>query len=328
MPSSINQISRNKKKAFLPLLIFSFFLLIYIVTGGGHGDPYDGLSFFLISENFVLNGSPSINVNSPSADELGFDVEKYFSIKSSLQAWSIYHSKAPDEVPKKFDTFREEYVQKLDQENFFGPAYLVLPVIGSSLYFTGMTLNVSPIVTYFLFLNSIILAISCVVMFFIGKELFSEKIGFVLSIIFGVTSFIWPYITSGYARPLAILFLILFIYVMLRQRNQKNFAFSLLAGVFVGLSVLTHYHFGIFLPVLLGYGIYEYRKNPKHMVLFLIPIISIVGLIGIINYEIRGDPTNFGFLSFSQTDPERNPFHLLEGIYGHIERSFKKCELW
>jgi len=307
---------KTKQKKLLPIFIFTFFFLIYIGTSGGHGDPYDGLSYFLISENFVLNGSPSINVNSPSADELGFDVKQYFDIKSSLQAWSIYHSKAPDEVPEKFGTFRDEYKKTLDEENFFGPANLVLPVIGSSLYFTGMALNVSPIVTYFLFLNSIILAISCVVMFLIGKELFSEKIGFVLSIIFGVTSFIWPYITSGYARPLAILFLILFIYVMIRQRNQKNFAFSLLAGVFVGLSVLTHYNFGIFLPALLGFGIYEFRKNPKHMVLFLIPIISIVSLIGYINYEIRDDPINFGYLYFSQTDPEENPFHLLEGING------------
>jgi len=62
----------NKKRNFsIPILIFTFFFLIYISSSGAHPDPYDGVSFFLIGENLALNGTPTMNINTPSADELG-----------------------------------------------------------------------------------------------------------------------------------------------------------------------------------------------------------------------------------------------------------------
>jgi len=303
-----------KQKTILPFSIFTFFLLIFLVTSGGHGDPNDGLIAYLTTENFVLQGTISINIeDSPSTEELGFDVERYYEIRSSLQAWSIWHHKGLNEEPnEKFGEFRDSYKETLDRKNFPGAIYPLLPIVGAPFYVIAQTLNIPPIPFVFLFLNSTIIAVSCVVMFYLGKEIFSsEKVGFVLALIFGITSYLWPYTTTMFARPLAILFLMTFIYLIIYQRKNKNPVIPIFAGLSLGLSFVAHYHFLFVLPIVIIFGIYELRKNLKSVILFIIPIFLLIAAIGFSNYTIRGDFDNFGSL-----DITGNISYTMDGIYG------------
>ena len=195
-----------QKKSNLPILIFVFFFLINISASGGHTDPYDGIITFLVSENFAINGLLSLNQDSPSAENLGIDLEKYIKFKAWNLGVAKYYEEfgthdpigdnmeglVPDRIP-----WVTNYMNNIDTTNFYGPTYLVFPVIISPLYVIGDAIG-APIINFVsLFANSIIIALLSTMIFLISTKIFeSEKIGFVLAIIFGVTSFMWPYITT------------------------------------------------------------------------------------------------------------------------------------
>lgn len=327
------QISLGKEKRLLPLFIFSFFFLIYLASSGAHGDPYDGLSYFLMTENFVLNGTPSININSPSADELGFDINEYIRTQSSVAAWSQWEFQrlqiAPDLTFEEyrsvypFSEYRDAYVEKIDRENFLPSSnYLVLPILAAPLYAIATVLNLSTIHFVFLFLNSTIIATSAVVMFYLGKEIFkSERIGFVLSLIFGITSYIWPYTTSMFARPLGILFLMISIYLILHQKNRKGIVVPFLAGFSIALSSLSHPHFLMLLPAVFVFGIYEFRKDKRHLMMFVSAVLILLLILGYLNYTVRDSFFQYvGFVDYPQFEQiaKGNFLEMFEGVYGFL----------
>ncbi len=232
------QIKKNRKN-ILPFLIFSFFFLIFLTSSGGHTDPTDGPLFFLVAENFVINGSPSLNENSPSANELGVDIgseiDKFAFQIADFKANKIF---APEDKAER-DEFVLNYTKNIDRENFFSLIYLVLPILVSPLYLIANTFDIPAIQFVSLITNSSIIAAICVTIFFLGKELFkSAKIGFVLSLIFGVCTFVWPYITSLWANPLALLLVTLSIYLIIIAKNKKEKIVPLLAGICMGLAIL------------------------------------------------------------------------------------------
>ena len=250
-PNLMFQIHVKKSKKLLPLMIFSFYFLIYLASAGGHPDSFDGVTYFLMSENLALHGAPTLNIHSPSAQDLGFDVHQYIRIRASLDAWPAWQKHAPD---MRFGDFRDDYLKKVNWESFYAGGYLVLPFLAAPLYVIAIILHIPPTAFVFLFTNSIIIASSATVMFMLGKEMFkSERIGFVLSLIFGVTSFIWPYISSFFSNPLAILFFMLSMYFILRQKNENRNTYSLLAGITLGLSFLSHLESLLLLPPMLIY---------------------------------------------------------------------------
>jgi len=306
----------NRKKSFLPYLIFVFFFLIFISSSGGHVDSYDGVSYFLITENFVLNGSPSININSPSASDMGFVEETYIKDKSRIIALNNWEqSEDLQSNMTKREYIRITYDQ-IDKEAFFGPAYLVLPLVAVPLYMLASALQVSPIHFVPLFLNSSIIAASAVVVFLIGKTLFhSERIGFTVSLIFGLTSFMWPYITSMWARPLAILFLLIIIYLILRSRNSQNNMIPFFVGICIGLSVLTHITFLALAPGLIIFGVWEFRKKKKHLIFLVVGLLIMIGIQLYSNDYRFGDMYDFGF---GGTQNYVGKAHTFEGLYGFL----------
>lgn len=317
----------KQKKNILPVLVFSFFFLIYLSSGGGHVDQYDGVINFLITENFVLNGSPSLNVNSPSALDLGADIERIIQFKSFDIAEGEYYRifGTKERTPEQMHWVRE-FRNNVNKEEFFGPTYLVLPTIAVPLYLISSVLGLPVIHIVPLFLNSSILAVSCVVIFLLGKKIFdSEKIGFILSLIFGLTSFIWPYITSMFANLLAILFVILSIYFILSQKNRHGVLFSFFAGLSIGLSFLSHTWMLHLVPGLLIFGIVEFRKNKKQLAMLGIAFLIIVGIQLYLNYMRFGhvDEFGFGYLDNIPEEIDRESsqlinISLLNGMTGYL----------
>jgi len=198
---------------------------------------------------------------------------------------------------------------------------MVLPILAAPFYVIATALNLPTINFVFLLLNSVIIAGSAVVMFYLGKQIYgSEKIGFALSLIFGLSSYLWPYITSMYARPLGILFFMICLYLILHQKNRTEIYPCFLAGITIGLSFLSHPHFLILLPPILIFGLYKFRKNKKQILVFLIAIIICFLILGSLNYVVKG--SFFQLVDFPN-DPYKdkalkNPFIIFEGIYGYL----------
>jgi hypothetical protein len=309
----------NKKRNFsIPILIFTFFFLIYISSSGAHPDPYDGISFFLIGENFALNGTPTMNINSPSADTLGFDISEYIRIKASLEAWPQWKIHAPE---MRFGDYRDIYLESVNRESYFSNAYVVLPFLIAPLYLVATTLNFSPITFVSLLFNPIILSITCVVIFLFGKKLYgSEKIGFTLALIFGVTSFMWPYITTLFANIIGILFLVSSIYLIIREKTNPTLFNSFFAGLFIGLSFLSNLQFATVFPAVAIYGLIKFRKNKRSLLLFLIAISITLLIQAELNMIRTGSPFEIGYMEFEQPGliEENNFFSMFEGMYGFL----------
>lgn len=281
------------KKHIVPVLIFSFFFFIFLTSSGGHTDPSDGFVYFIMTENFVKKGSPTLNINSPTALDFNFDVEKKISGRTSGMAKYEY-DKNP--VP---DLTRNEYIkstiENANREEFVGPYYVALPTVAVPLYVIAELFGFYPFTFVSLFLNSIIIALICVVIFIFGKSVFgSVKIGFVLALIFGVTSFIWPYNSSMFARPLAILFLMYGFY-MIYDKNKENIIIPFMSALFVGLSVLAHPLFIIFMPGLLIYGIFSFKEDRKKLIMFIVGTVTISVFLALVNYVRFDSVLDFGW---------------------------------
>jgi len=302
----------KSKKQFIPILMFFFFFFIFLSSSGGHTDHTDGFVYFLMTENVVMKGSPTLNVNSPTALDFDFNVEKKIITKTWIMANHDY-TKNPDP-----DLSKEEYITKAmenaNREEFVGPFYVVLPLVAVPLYEIAELLGFYPYTFVSLFLNSIIIALICVVVFFFGRSVFgSDKIGFVLALIFGVTSFIWPYNSSMFARPLAILFLMLSIY-LIHKNNKDGIIAPFLSAVFIGLSVLTHTFFLLYFPGLLIFGLYSFKKDKKKIIAFIVGIVIIISIIALINYVRFNDPIDFGV----GTAQEGSEIGNTEGLYAYL----------
>jgi len=291
-----NKFSVHKNK-FLPILIFSFFFLIYLSSNGGHLDYYDGTSAFLMTENFILHGTPSnISINSPSLDSLDFDIERHMNIQGGMRARAEFDRNESMYLAQNMTKkqFVQEFLKELDREKFPNKNYLVLPILASPLYLLSSVFNISPIHFVPLFLNSIILAVNGVLIFLISKKIFSTRIGFTLSIIFGVTSFIWPYAGTMLARPIAIVFLLLSIYLIITNKEKKNSVLTFFTAVSVGLSFLSHTSFLFLFPGIVIFGIWQFRKSKKQISIFLIGLIIMILIQGYLNYERFGSVDDIG----------------------------------
>ena len=324
----LQNLTNNNKVLYS--LIFAFFFLIYVATSGGHTDVYDGVATFLIAENLALTGSPSINMitNEQSAIDLGFDLNAYTIMKAKILAQGKYIrgdygtlDSTDYTVHDFFEDNRSVERYTVDGENFFGPAYLPLPIIASVFYSISLFLNVPPINFVSLFSNSIILSFSSLMMFLIGKKFFSSyKIGFVVSIMFGLSSFIWPYITSLHSRPLAILFFLVMIYCIISYKDNKKLIIPLFAGISFGLCFISHHFFIFLVPGLLIFSIYRFKDNKKPLAIFLLVTILMMGLWMTMNYLRFDDPLNFGIGGQASDAGLWINYHgwtrTLEGLYG------------
>ena len=213
-------------------VVFIVFLIINIVSSGGHLDWRDGVEAFVVTESMVLKNSAKFHSDVPSVREL------------YAETWL-----------RKYDLFSQPT---------YTPRSLLLSAIAIPFYYSATAiLLISPILVAGLFVNSIIISLISSVIFLFSLEMYSsKKLAFILGIIFSVCSFIWPYNTSLYPQPLQALLLITPAYFLYKsvhynptficsyttQRN-KNYSdnnekralvYNLVAGILLGLSVFAH----------------------------------------------------------------------------------------
>jgi hypothetical protein len=291
--------SINRK---LILLVFSFFLFVNIASSGGHLDVYDGTETFLITESMVLKHSAKLYPDLPSAERLHYDVASSISYHKATQAGTL-----PFGV-----CFSNCQITASDKNGIYIDRSLFLSAIAVPFYYVALLFSISPVVIVGLFVNSLLISLTSLIIFCFSFEAYgSKKIAFVLALIYGVCSFVWPYNTTLFPQPLQALTLITsayFIYRLVhynpfqichynrsRLTNSKGLYFAGLGGLFLGLSVFAHPTSALFIPGFIAYGIFSLRHYKKALVSFLTAL-SITSLfVGAINYARFGSFTSFGY---------------------------------
>jgi hypothetical protein len=305
----IGGISSNKKLLFL---VLSFFLLVNIASSGGHFDWVDGVEAFLVTESMVLKHSAKLYPDDPSIQKLHYAIGYLMPINKALQTGKPYDPKIRIE-----------------------PIYLIrslfLSAIAVPFYYAAIFSSVSPIPFVAIFVNSLLISLISVVIFFFSLEIFrSKKIAFILSLIFGLCSFVWPYHTTLWSQPLQALCLVAaayFIYLSLHRHSSfichylrdngsssnnsnsnsnsntvnykkdttKGIYLAGLGGLFLGLSVFAHPNSLILIPGFIVYSIVFMRHNKRTLISFLIVIGIVLLFMGFVNYWRFGSFTQFGY---------------------------------
>jgi hypothetical protein len=285
--------------------VFLLFLLINIISSGGHLDWRDGVETFIVTESMVLKNSARFHPNVPSISDLYADT------------WIT-----------KFSLFSEPT---------YTPRSLLLSALAAPFYFAATAvLLVSPILVVGLFVNSVIIALVSLVIFLFSMELYgSKRMALALALIFNVCSYIWPYNTSLYPQPLQALLLIgsayfihkaahfnpMFICCYSNQGAKhgskqyiegKIFFFQTVAGISLGLSVFAHPSSLIAIPGFLLYAASTAWQQKKKLIYFLASLAVILVLMAFVNYVRFGTITEFGYYSQGSVDVHRG----WEGLIG------------
>lgn len=313
-------------KRFLPPLLFCLFFFVFLMSSGGHIMTPDGLLTFVMTENFVKNGSLTLNVDSSVTRQTGWGVNYTIEDLVKKRAVMEYKKGLNNEMTK--EEFVKDYFEKTDLRSVEANRYAVLPLIAVPLYLIAESIGINPLNFVPLFLNSIIIAITAVVIFLLGKEIFnSERIGVALSLIFGFTSYIWPYTNGMLARPLAIMFMMIFIYFIIKNKKEERFFYPILAGVSLMLMGISQGGLYFAMPLLLIYGLFELRKNRKALTVFVIAVVLLILVQLYINDYRYGSPfdiTGHGSVLEGRglgTASKENPLiprSTFDGIYGFI----------
>jgi hypothetical protein len=76
--------STNNNSRWLVLLVFVFFLLLNIISSGGHTDPFDGTETFLVTESMVLKHAAKLDPTVPTIAKLHLNMSIPIHIHKSL----------------------------------------------------------------------------------------------------------------------------------------------------------------------------------------------------------------------------------------------------
>jgi hypothetical protein len=242
-----------------------------------------------------------------------------------LKGSAKFHS----DVPIVRELYPEIWVSKYDlfSEPTYTPRSLLLSAIAIPFYYAAAVLFISPVLMVGLFVNSIIIALISVVIFLFSMEIYgSKRIAFILSLIFSVCSFIWPYNTTLYPQPLQALMLIAPAYFVYRSvhlspkficsyskqhyvkgggdsSGREALVYIAVAGISLGLAVLAHPSSLIAIPGFLVYAAISTQwKRKKRLTSFLVSLAVVLLFIAFINYTRFGTLTEFGYYSQGSID--------------------------
>lgn len=285
-------LSSHSGNARLIFLVFAFFFLINIASSGGHLDHWDGMEAFFVTESMVLKHTAKLDPSVPSVKENNFNATYTVYANKFLQT-----GMAPD-------------INKTSLEPVYTVRSLLLSASAVPFYYSSLLLSIPPMDIVGLFVNSLFISLVCVVVFCFSLDLHgSKKVAFLLSVIIGVCSFLWPYNTTFHMQPLQALTLVssaYFIYKSLHYnkslichytvtRHGKGGFFAALGGFCLGLSVFSHATSALLIPAFVVYGVYSLRHNKKNLLLFLLVLGVVLLSLGFLNDIRFGGFMDFGY---------------------------------
>ena len=299
-------------------LVFLLFFLVMLSSSGGHLDVWDGKGYFLLTENLVKHHSLILHPDliPPDDGQANFNIRNYFGWLHALKNEGNY-------LPPN---------SKL--EPTASNASPLLAFIGVPFYIIAEIIHYSTVKFTSYFLNSLILALMSTVVFAFASDFYrSKKIGFALSLVAGVGSFAWPYVSSYLEQPLTALILIsclYFLYIASRStegisKDAENSNISsklgkfspVLAGLFLGLQSFAHPGTIMIVPGIAIIGAYIFRKDKAKFVQFFAAFFLLVGLQLYVNEVRFGSITEFGY-GFTAGGTLTYAHVYTEGLYGFL----------
>jgi hypothetical protein len=288
--------------------IFIFFLIINVISTGGHTDMWDGMVTFLLAESMATKQSAELRPDIPTMSDSNLGDAVRAMIHWEVQNYMIVTGKYADWVQ-----------QSMALEPVYSSRSLLLPAMSIPFYYAALAVSLPPILVIPLFVNSLIIALTSLVVFCFSLELYgSKKIALLLSLIFTGCSFILPYNTSLFPQPLQTLLITAAAFFIIKSlhfhssficnytkekidNNKKAWYFAILGGVFLGLSVFAHPTSVIVIPGFVVYSIFSMRHNKKSLISFLLILSVALFFVGLVNYLRFGSFTEFGYGSYFGT---------------------------
>jgi len=268
-------------------------LLINFASSGGHLYSSDDVFYFLHTENLALNNSIKINPLSSSVEKLDATGLMNISQQSNYKWEGLDWTDNSPLIP------------------VYTAAPLLLSILTVPLYLIAKEFSQNPITVISLIPNVVILSCTSFMIFISSVRYFkSEKIAFVLSLVFLVTTFVWSYNTGMMLRPLAGLLVVLGFYLII---STKTTSFRpILAGVSFGLAILATASTLLILPGLIAFGIFYYRKEKRQLLFFLIGVIFLMLIQAALNEERFDSVFEFGI------DKSIDNHSYTDGLVGYI----------
>ncbi|HET6640853.1 MAG TPA: hypothetical protein VFG77_04545 [Nitrososphaeraceae archaeon] len=279
----------------LILLVFAFFFILNVLSSGGHVDWWDGTEAFLVTESMALKHTAKLDPTVPSVKGLGFNVNYTVYANTALQT-----GKNP---------------QNVTLEPVYTVRSLLLSATAVPFYYVATLLSVSPFATVGLLVNSLFLSLTAVTIFYIIIEIKnSKRIAFVLSLIFAVCTFVWPYNSTFWVQPIQGLLLAISLYLLLLIRHRNGSFICLytvlktkhvrflagLTGIILGLSVFAHPISIIYTPAFLLYSFFAVMRQQKsNFVILTTSLGAVLFLVGLTNFARFNSFTEFGYGYFS-----------------------------
>src|ERR671915_650546 len=289
----------NKSLIFF---VFSFFLIINLISSGGHTDAWDGMVTFLLVESMATKHTAKLH-----PDILTIANSNPKDPAYTMAQWEVYYNKI---VAGKHAVWGA-------LEPVYSTRSLLLPSISVPFYYAALAISLPPILVIPLFVNSLIITLTSLVIFCFSLEIYSsKKIAFLLGLIFTVCSFILPYNTSLFPQPLQSLLIITAAYFVVKSihssqssnyshleidNQKKSLFFASLGGIFLGLSVFAQPTSIIVIPGFVVYSIFSMRHNKKSLISFLLTLSIVLFFMGLVNYIRFGSFTEFGYGSYFGT---------------------------
>jgi hypothetical protein len=271
--------------------VFFFFLILNVISSGGHLDWRDGVETFVVTESMLTKGSTMIHPDVQSIRELYGRSYDQNNITSAPQP---YHS----------------------------PRSLLLAAINIPFYYAATVLFSSPVTVTALFVNSVLISLIAMVVFSFSFKLYgSIKISFISGLIFCICSFIWPYNTSLYPQPLQALLIITPAYLIYRSEHQhgaficnytkgemninspslenSKFVYPILSGTLLGLAVFAHPSSIIAIPGFIAYFVFSPVTFSKRVLIsFLVSLTLVILFVVLVNFWRFGSITEFGYYGY------------------------------
>jgi hypothetical protein len=187
------------------LLVFAFFYLVNILASGGHIDVWDGVESFLTTESMALKHTAKVDPTVPGVKSL------YYNIPYAV----AYYKYTAEGKPYDLNT---------PIEPFYTIRSLLISAVALPFYELALVLSLSPYVLVSMLTNSLLIALTSVVIFCFSLELYrSAKIGFALSLMFNVCSFVLPYVTTLWTQPLQALTLVAALFFIYKSLHHNPY---------------------------------------------------------------------------------------------------------
>ncbi len=213
------------------VLLVALLFSIYTFTNSSKFHVVDEVSLFGVTESIALHGA----------------------VDTNAIAWTQWVN-SPGEVLGAFGPEGDVYSKKGPAPAFVAvPWYLVLRSFAK--------LNVSlGLLQGTLLWNGLVTALTAALVWLVASQLgYSDRVGALLGLLFGLATIAWPYANQFFGEPLSALGLLLAFYGILAWRTQGRLRWALAGGIGAGLAVATVTAHVLLVAVLIGYAAAEVR---------------------------------------------------------------------